>query len=148
MGEWRLFDETAPLENLDDSHRYIVIESEKQLRTELDFWRCQKPSAICLVSPADEQLKIGIGGPYCGIRWTKPPIRENLKMPIADPRVVDQGIEFRWQGQEMGFRSQHILTVDEAVPVILFFFTNHRLADWVKWWCFASVGTGICLPGS
>src|SRR6202030_2068339 len=94
----------------------------------------QEPSAIRLVSPDGESLAIGIGGPCCGIRWTKPPIRENLKMPIAEPRVVDQGIEFRWQGQEMGFRRQHILAADAAIPVILFFFTNHRLADWVQWW--------------
>ena len=134
MGEWRLFDETSPLRDFDDDHPSIVIESEEQLRTELESWRLREPSVICLVSPKGERLQIGIGGPYCGMRWTKPPTRENLKMPVAEPKLVEHGIEFRWQGQEMGFRPQYVLSVDQVIPIVLHFFKTHSLADWVTWW--------------
>src|ERR1044072_1804936 len=102
MDEWRLYDETGPLEDFNDNFPFIVIESEEQLRIELEFWRHQEPSAICLASHDDQRLNIGIGGPYCGIRWIKPPFRESLKMPIADPKIVEEGIEFKQEGKRDG----------------------------------------------
>jgi len=133
MGEWRLFDETSALD-FGESHPFIIIQSGEQLLTELEYWVGQEPSAIRLESPHQESLTIGIGGPYCGIQWSKPPRRQNLKMAISNPRIVDMAMEFRWNGEEMGFRAQYVLTFIEAIPIILLFYKHQQLADWVEWW--------------
>jgi hypothetical protein len=111
----------------------FVIRSEVQLRAELNRFRARRPSIILVVSPEEETLKIGIGGPFSGIRWAKPPIDDNYKLAIASEIVAPEGAEFREQGSDTGFRAKYVLPVEQAIEIIVFFYKHHRLPQWIQW---------------
>jgi hypothetical protein len=132
MVELKLVDCTPPIEP-GEAFPEVTIDSEQRLREELEWWRQQAPSIIRLDSPDGESLLMGIGGPLAALRWTKPPSKLNMKMPIADPIISDKPIEFLFQGQEMGFRSIHVILVSQAIDIAVYYFKNHQLPGWIQW---------------
>jgi hypothetical protein len=133
MKEWQLIDFLNPLEDDQEEAPRLVVRSEEQLREQLKRLQQRRPAMIALISPQDERLDFGIGGPWSGVQWTKPPYSENLRIAIAANAQVQSGIEFACEGSVSGFRPEHVLPVENVIEIVVFFFKHHRLPEWIPW---------------
>jgi hypothetical protein len=132
MTEWQLIDFAAPLEDDEESPR-MAIHSEEQLREELRRCQGRRPAMIALMNPAGERLDIGIGGPWAGMQWTKPPHARTLKLALATGARSPAAIDFACEGASSGFRPEHLLPAGEAIEAAVHYFAHHRLPEWITW---------------
>jgi hypothetical protein len=109
------------------------IESEAQLRELLGRFKDEKPRIFRLMGPREETLIMGIGGGLAGLRWTKPPMNEHLKMAVNPCPLTDQGCDFREQGTDTGFRPKYLFRPAEVIDAAIHFFTTGDLAQWMHW---------------
>jgi hypothetical protein len=132
MGKWQLADCMNPVEKMEDTP-VIAIQSEEQLREELNRMRARKPGIVFLLSPENERLELGIGGPFAGIRWMKPPSEKFFKEAVADRIYSPEPIEFSAEGSDTPFFPEHLFPVEEIIEAAAYFFNHHRLPGWITW---------------
>lgn len=136
MNSWTLIDCVA-MAGSEDELPKTSVESEEQLRHELNRYRQRQPASIIeLVSPAGDVLQLGISHEFSGARWMKSgpePTDKQLKMAIADRKYSQTGMEFRFQGSESSFRQQYVLPVEKTIEVAAYFFRTGHLPDWIQW---------------
>jgi hypothetical protein len=133
MADWRLIDGRYPADH-DDALPAKAIESEFELVQELDRLRELEPGIFTLNSPTGEALQIGIGGPLAGLRWFEnPQTSVNSRDVLADRPSCPGRVDFHAEDEEVPFWPEHLLPVEQAIDIVVFFFTNQRLPDWVAW---------------
>ena len=73
-------------------------------------------------------------GISCGSAvWTKPPSAENFKTAVAPTVRATTAIEFACEGSVSGFRPEHVWPAEEVIEVVVHYFKQHRLPEWVSW---------------
>jgi hypothetical protein len=107
--------------------------SESDLRRELGEMRRRSPSIVQLHSPEGEILIIGIGGPFAGLRWMKPPMVEHFKLSLNPMPPTNQGIEFRDHGTDTGFRPQYLFPLEDVIEEAVYFYNNQTFSDRMQW---------------
>jgi Immunity protein Imm1 len=132
MNTWMLVDCMNPVDP-EEPFPMVSISSENQLRGELEKYQKRRPSIIHLKSPSGETLVIGIGERIGGLKWLKNDKKEMFRIAIAKSLLVSEGVDFREQGTDTGFRPSYLLPVEEVIDAIIFFFNNHRLPEEVQW---------------
>src|SRR5437868_7118974 len=103
MEAWRLVDCIDPADGPEDFPA-IPIQSEPQLRAELDRLRKRQPSIIALSSESQGGLQIGIGGPWAGLSWGDRRRFRDSRRILAGRRHCDQPIEFQSEGDTLYYR--------------------------------------------
>jgi hypothetical protein len=113
--------------------REVHVGSAEVLLDKLTELSHDEPRKLVLTSPEREVLVIGIGGPFAGIQWTKPPYSHNLRFALACPANGPELVDFSCGDELLEFCKRHLLPAQEAIKVILFFFVNKTLPDWLAW---------------
>lgn len=133
MTEWYLVDFMSPLGDDEGEAPRTEIRTEAQLRAELTRFRGRRPAMVALIGPEGERLDIGIGGPWAGVQWTKPPYSTHLKMAVATGARAPSGVDFACEGSSGGFRPEHLLPAEQAIEIAAHFFARRGLPEWVGW---------------
>jgi hypothetical protein len=132
MDRWELIDLRDPADATEEFPR-VVIHSASQLRAELHRLQQREPSMLALEGPIDQGLQIGLGGPYAGIRWAEYPVSERGGTGLADRVRSESRIDFASEGDTLAFWPDELIPVEQAIEVIVSFYNNHRLPDWIGW---------------
>jgi hypothetical protein len=132
MSEWKLADCIDPVEKLEDTPT-IVIQSEAHLREVLDRLRQRRPGIVFLVSPSNEYFEMGLGGPFAGMRWMRPPTEKFAREAIADPVRSPEAHGYSAEGVDTVFEPKNLFLVEEVIEAAVYFFNHHRLPEWITW---------------
>ncbi len=130
MDQWQLVDGSIPVDGPEDFPR-VTIRSEGQLREELRRLRDREPGIFALESPADDALQIGIGGPFWGMRHYRN--REVHAVVLADRIDHEKRIDFAAEEDAIAFWPEELLPFERAIEVIIYYYRNLRLPDWIGW---------------
>ena len=132
MNQWLLVDGRSSLEEGED-HPHTIITSEKQLRGELNQQAAKKPGAVSLISPDEESLDVGIGGPYAAIAWYPSPNQRGYKIALADRLYSETPVDFVSEGVAAPADPAELFPVQAAIEAAIYFYRNRRLPDWFAW---------------
>jgi hypothetical protein len=134
MGTWELIDFMRPAtgEWLDERPT-TVIESESQLRQELERLRQRQPAFVVLFGPAGETLGIGLGPEWSGLEWAPVPGQSDVKRAVNPHPVAAKPVEVRDGGGGRVFWTEQLLPTDEVIEAVVHFYLEGRPADSVRW---------------
>jgi hypothetical protein len=132
MVRWEVIDLINPADGPEEFPR-VVVQTEAQLREELARLRLRQPAIIGLASSTGEGLQIGFGGPFAGIRWLKSTHSARGGAVLADRIYCDKRIDFAAEEDTIAFWPENLIPVESAIEVIVYFYKNHRLPDWIAW---------------
>jgi hypothetical protein len=133
MAVWKLVDGRYPAES-PEAFRETVIGSEAELRRELDRLRHLEPATVSIFNPSGEALQIGIGGPFAGIRWHRNPHTSKQSRDIlADHPYCPNRVDFASEGDAIAFWPEHLMPVDQAIAIAVYYYQHSELPDWVAW---------------
>jgi hypothetical protein len=117
----------------EDELPVLDLESEEQLRKELTRFRGRRPSIVRMENSNGDILSIGIGDSFGALKWMKAGDRHFLKIALADTIHSEEGIDFREQGTDTGFRPMYLIHVEKVIEAVICLYTNGRMPDWVSW---------------
>ncbi len=127
MADWRLLDGR-------DHFPTVSISSEDELRQELHRLRQLEPGIVSLISPTNEALQIGIGGSFAGLRWYQnPKLSQRNREILADRPYSAKRVDFMAEGDTIAFWPEHLMPVEQAIGIVLYFFNQQSLPNWVGW---------------
>jgi hypothetical protein len=132
VDHWELIDLINPADAPEEFPR-VVIQSESQLRSELHRLQQREPAIVGLEGPIDQGLQMGIGGPYAGIRWAEYPVSRRGGTALADRIYSEKRVDFASEEDTLAFWPDELIPVERAIEVIVYFYKNHRLPDWIAW---------------
>ena len=133
MNAWRLIDGRDPVDTPNDFPAR-VISADSGLRQEMDRLRKIEPGIVSLESPNGEALQIGIGGPFAGLRWYQNPHSAGPSRDLlADRPYCSSRVDFMAEGDTIAFWPEHLMPVDQVIEIVVYFFNNRRLPEWVAW---------------
>ncbi len=130
MDHWQLVDSTMSVDGPECFPR-ITIQSEAQLRTELSRLRDREPGIFVLECPHHAALQIGIGGPFAGLRLFRN--RNAEAVVLAERPYCDKRIDFLAEDDHIAFWPENLMPVDQVINIVVYFFNQHRLPDWITW---------------
>jgi hypothetical protein len=111
----------------------LDVESEEQLREELNRFRGRRPSIVRMENSNGDIVSIGIGESFGALKWMKAGDRQFLKIALADTIHSEEGIDFREQGTDTGFRPMYLIHVEKVIEAVICLHANGRMPDWVRW---------------
>jgi hypothetical protein len=135
MNQWILVDARRALEEGED-HPKMVIQSEEQLQDELNQQAAKTPGVIGLISPDEDSVDVGIGGPFAAIGWYPPPSQSRYvgyKIGLADQLYSPAPVQFVSEGIPIPSDPGELFPVQHIIEAVLYFYRNHRLPDWITW---------------
>jgi hypothetical protein len=141
MKEWRLVNYGEPVnaapEEYDGYHEFYAtatIESEEQLREELQRLRRGEPTLLHLYGPPDGYLSIGLGEALSGLGWRAPSPGLVPHKQAFNPRpLTDQWLVCWDDGGGADFRPEHQLPTDEVIAAVGYYYRHGRLSDALQW---------------
>jgi hypothetical protein len=77
---------------------------------------------------------LGISDSVGAVKWMKCGKREFLKIALSDTILSGDEIEFREQGTDTGFRSQHLIPIEKVIEAVICFYKTGGMPDWMHWW--------------
>lgn len=135
MSVWSLVDCRKPLEEDEDNPRQS-INSEVQLRQELQRLRRQSPALVFLKKPGGEGLQIAIGGPYAGVTWLPPDSverRVGACVAITYQPGSPEDVEFSAEGIPTPLGPEELLPAEEVIEAALYYYREGRRPEWLTW---------------
>jgi hypothetical protein len=128
---WRLADYYQPIETEEEWAIY-PIRSQEELRGHLHRLARQAPRVVELYPPADEFLRIGIGGQWAGLALIELP---SLQITILMPPVLltEQSVEFMIQGQPSTWHGDELHSPETLIELICNYYTHGRFPDGLDW---------------
>jgi hypothetical protein len=130
MAQWQLVDGSMPAEG-PECFPTVTIQSEAHLREELNRLRNREPGIFVLESPDHDALQIGMGGPLSGLRRFRN--QDAHSVVLADRPYSAKRVDFASEGDTLAFWPDELIPVEQAIEVILFFYKNRSLPDWIGW---------------
>jgi len=130
MKPWQLIDSRNPADS-PEAFPKVAIQSEAQLRKELNRLRELDPAIVALEGPTEQALQIGIGGPFAGIRLYK--AHQPYRVVLADRTYSEKRIDFASEEETMAFWPSELIPAEQAIEAIVSFFQDQALPDWIGW---------------
>jgi Immunity protein Imm1 len=134
MTSWELVDVFAPITDpgiSDEDYPRIPVEHETQLRHELLHLAGERPRIIFLTHSSGNSLMIGIGGPFAAVQYSRS--NGSAKVAVANEIRAKGPIEFQFEGSQSGYWPKNLISLEDAVEIVVHFFRTQELAGWIKW---------------
>ena len=63
----------------------------------------------------------------------KPPLIDKLKVSVNPKPLTNEGVDFREQGTDTGFRPQYLFSSEDVIEEAVYFFNNGKFSDRMHW---------------
>jgi hypothetical protein len=130
--QWILTDAIDP-EQMRDGSENVEIQQASQLQAILLTFSEGLPREVILTSPDQRQLFISIGPRWAGVRYYPPRGGGMGQVAKASVSVSNSEQWFSAEGQPLGIEPQYLVSPQEAIRIVVYFYETSELAPWLEW---------------
>lgn len=136
LTRWKLVDCLEAL-NEDETNPSVAIESEGQLRQELQRLQERAQNSLGMLdSPDQGSLSFSLGGRWATLGWYPPVGQERQsgrKEAIPESRATDQAISCWTEGIPTPLEPEHLFPAEQVIEAIVEFYLSGELPTWITW---------------